>query len=67
MTLNDYLENLEGKSIAVVGYEVANAPLVKLLLDRGLDVTVCDKARKATLKTPPPCAMRAPTALGAHT
>ncbi len=43
MTLNEYLAALEGKSIAVVGYGVSNAPLTKLLIDRGLDVTVCDK------------------------
>lgn len=43
MTLDNYLHSLEGKSIAVVGYGVSNAPLTGLLLDRGLDVTVCDK------------------------
>lgn len=43
MTLDNYLDTLEGKSIAVVGYGVSNAPLTELLLSRKLDVTVCDK------------------------
>lgn len=43
MTLDNYLNTLEGKSIAVIGYGVSNAPLTELLLSRGLDVTVCDK------------------------
>lgn len=43
MTLNEYLNSLDGKSIAVVGYGVSNAPLTKLLLSHGCDVTVCDK------------------------
>ncbi len=43
MTLDEYLNSLKGKSIAVVGYGVSNAPLTDLLLVHGLDVTVCDK------------------------
>lgn len=43
MVLDDYLNSLKGKSIAVVGYGVSNAPLTELLLAHGLDVTVCDK------------------------
>lgn len=47
MTLDSYLKTLEGKSIAVVGYGVSNAPLTDLLLSHGLDVTVCDKREEA--------------------
>ena len=47
MTLDSYLKSLEGKSIAVVGYGVSNAPLTDLLLARSLDVTVCDKREEA--------------------
>jgi len=43
MTLDNYLSTLEGKSIAVVGYGVSNAPLTELLISHRLDVTVCDK------------------------
>lgn len=43
MTLADYLNNLKGKRIAVLGYGISNRPLTKLLTDAGLDVTVRDK------------------------
>lgn len=43
MILDDYINSLKGKSIAVVGYGVSNAPLTELLLTHNLDVTVCDK------------------------
>lgn len=43
MTLNEYLLSLKGRSIAVVGYGISNAPLTELLLSYGCDVTVCDK------------------------
>ncbi|MDR0952344.1 MAG: UDP-N-acetylmuramoyl-L-alanine--D-glutamate ligase [Oscillospiraceae bacterium] len=43
MTLDEYFGSLSGKSIAVVGYGVSNIPLVKLLLERGLEPTVRDK------------------------
>lgn len=49
MTLDKYLDALAGKSIAVVGYGVSNAPLTELLLARGLDVTVCDKRTEELL------------------
>lgn len=43
MTLDYYLDSLADKSIAVVGYGVSNAPLCRLLLEHGCDVTICDK------------------------
>ncbi len=43
MTLDTYFSSLSGKSVAVVGYGLSNAPLTELLLSYGLDVTVCDK------------------------
>lgn len=43
MTLDEYIGSLLGKSIAVVGYGVSNAPLTELLLSHGCRVTVCDK------------------------
>lgn len=43
MTLNEYLLSLRGRSVAVVGYGISNAPLTELLLSYGCDVTVCDK------------------------
>lgn len=49
MTLQEYLDSLRGKTIAVVGYGVSNAPLTGLLLNNGLDVTVCDKRTREEL------------------
>ena len=43
MTLSEYLTSLKGKKIAVLGYGISNRPLVKLLAEAGLDVTVRDK------------------------
>ena len=43
MTLDAYIESLKGKRIAVVGVGVSNIPLLRLLAQRGLDVTACDK------------------------
>lgn len=43
MTLDDYLNALRGKRIAVLGYGISNKPLVRMLTERGLDVTVRDK------------------------
>jgi len=44
MTLNEYLESLRGKSIAVLGYGISNRPLVRLLTEAGHHVTVRDKS-----------------------
>lgn len=49
MTIQEYLGSLAGKSVAVVGYGVSNAPLTELLLNSGLDVTVRDRRTAADL------------------
>ncbi len=49
MTLNDYIQSLKGKRIAVIGVGVSNAPLIRLLLSCGCDVTVCDKRTLADM------------------
>lgn len=49
MTLHDYLEAIKGKSAAVIGIGVSNQPLLKLLLEAGIDVTACDKKDRAAL------------------
>lgn len=52
MNLNEYLESLRGRRIGVVGAGVSNLPLIRLLAERGIDVTVHDKspgARRAEL------------------
>ena len=45
--LMDYLNSLKGKKIAVIGMGVSNTPLVKRMLQAGLNVRVCDKRERA--------------------
>ena len=49
MTLRDYLNTLRGKRVAVTGIGISNRPLLKLLLDAGIDVTACDKKDREAL------------------
>ena len=49
MTLHEYLETLKGKRVAVTGIGVSNQPLLRLLLEAGIDVTACDKKDRAAL------------------
>ena len=49
MTLNAYLRSLRGKKLVVLGIGVSNLPLVRLLLQAGLDVTACDKREREQL------------------
>lgn len=51
MTLDEYIDSLRAKRIAVVGAGVSNLPLVSLLRSRGCDVTVCDKRTAEELGT----------------
>lgn len=43
-TIGEYLETLRGKSVAVIGMGVSNAPLIRMLLRSDVKVTVCDKS-----------------------
>lgn len=43
MTLQEYVDSLKGKRIAVLGIGVSNTPLIELLAQNGCDVTACDK------------------------
>ena len=43
MTLNEYVNSVRDKRIAVIGAGVSNTPLIELLCANGCDVTVCDK------------------------
>ena len=43
MSLDEYVQSLNDKSIAVIGIGVSNTPLIELLCSRGCDVTACDK------------------------
>ena len=43
MTLQEYLDSIHGKTVAVVGIGVSNTPLIRLLLREGIAVTACEK------------------------
>ncbi len=43
MTIQDYLDSIRGKKVAVFGIGVSNIPLIRLLRSQGIDVTACDR------------------------
>ena len=49
MNFEEYLDSLQDKTVAVIGIGVSNQPLLKLLLDRGIAVTACDKKDRESL------------------
>ena len=49
MTLQEYLNTLKDKTVAVIGIGVSNTPLIRLLLQNGIRVTACDKRSAADL------------------
>lgn len=49
MKFEEYLDSLRGKSVAVIGIGVSNRPLIRLLLERGIGVTACDKKSREAL------------------
>ena len=49
MNFEEYLDSLQNKTMAVIGIGVSNQPLIKLLLDRGIAVTACDKKDRESL------------------
>lgn len=49
MSLKDYISGLSGKHITIVGAGVSNRPLIGLLVDAGIRITVCDRSESAAL------------------
>ena len=49
MNFEEYLDSLRDKTVAVIGIGVSNQPLIRLLLERGIAVTACDKKNRETL------------------
>ena len=47
LTINEYLDTLKGKKVAVLGIGISNTPLIKMLLRAGIRVTACDKRERA--------------------
>ena len=46
LTIREYLDNIKGKKVAVLGIGVSNTPLIRMLLRAGVEVTACDKRRR---------------------
>ncbi|MCL2425930.1 MAG: UDP-N-acetylmuramoyl-L-alanine--D-glutamate ligase [Oscillospiraceae bacterium] len=44
--LNDYLKMYKNKRVAVIGAGISNTPLINILLDAGIETTVCDRRTK---------------------
>lgn len=44
MSLIEYIDSLKNKRVTVIGAGVSNRPLIRLMCDRGISVTVCDRA-----------------------
>lgn len=51
MEFEAYFDQLKGKTVAVIGIGVSNRPLIELLLEKGIEVTACDKKSKEALGT----------------
>ncbi|MDO4811741.1 MAG: UDP-N-acetylmuramoyl-L-alanine--D-glutamate ligase [Eubacteriales bacterium] len=49
MTLQEYLNTLKNKTVAVIGIGVSNTPLLRMLLGAGIAVTACDKRNREDL------------------
>ncbi len=49
MSLKEYLMTLAGKRVTVVGAGLSNRPLIALLAEAGVDLTVCDQAEASAL------------------
>lgn len=49
MTFREYLDTLEGKSVAVIGAGISNTPLIEALLTAGINTTICDRRSRDDL------------------
>ena len=47
--VSSYFDALKGKNVVVLGIGVSNRPLIRMLLDRGISVTACDKTDRENL------------------
>jgi len=43
MNINTFFDSIKGRSIAFCGIGITNTPLAEMFLDRGFEVTVCDR------------------------
>lgn len=50
MTLEQYLDSIASKKIAIIGIGISNTPLIKIMLDHGIKVLACDKKNRQQLE-----------------
>ncbi|MBE6956394.1 MAG: UDP-N-acetylmuramoyl-L-alanine--D-glutamate ligase [Ruminococcaceae bacterium] len=50
--IQEYLQGLQGKRVAVIGIGVSNTPLIRMLLGAGISVTACDKRSREQFDGP---------------
>lgn len=43
ITVNNFFENIKGKTVAFIGIGTSNLPLIKLFSDKGANVIACDR------------------------
>ena len=48
-TIKEYLSELSGRRVTVIGMGVSNIPLIKMLLRAGVEVTVRDRSPRERL------------------
>lgn len=46
LTIREYLNDIKGKKVAVLGIGVSNTPLIHMLLRAGVEVTACDRRQR---------------------
>lgn len=49
VTLREYLNSIQNRSVAVIGIGVSNTPLIELLAQNKIDVTACDRRDRVAL------------------
>jgi UDP-N-acetylmuramoylalanine--D-glutamate ligase len=52
MTLKEYVDTLKLKRVAVIGIGISNTPLIDLLLENGVSVTLCDRRDAEAIGAP---------------
>ena len=50
MKFSTYLDSLRGKRVTVIGAGISNMPLIEVLLDAGIDTTICDQRHAEDLE-----------------
>lgn len=48
--LNEFIENIKGKRVAILGIGISHIPLIRYLAEFGVDITAFDKSDKNKLK-----------------